>query len=186
MKKYGLLACLLFITTACTGIPEGVQAVPSVQPERYLGTWYEIVRLDHSFERGLEKVTATYTQNSDGSIKVLNRGYNPEKNEWESAEGKALFIDPAKLVNSNQDNPSQVQTRTGRLKVSFFGPFYSSYNIIALDTDNYQYAMIAGPNHAYFWVLSRNPKLDKTILDRLLKQARALGFATEELIYVKQ
>lgn len=174
MKKWCLLLSLLMVN-ACTGIPEGVQAVPSIHPKRYLGTWYEIVRLDHSFERGLEKVTATYTQNDDGSIKVLNRGYDPEKNAWERAEGKALFIDPA--------NPDQ--TRTGRLKVSFFGPFYSSYNIIDLDTDQYQYAMIAGPNHDYFWVLSRNPKSDKAVLDRLLSKAKRFGFATEQLIYVK-
>lgn len=175
IKQWAIAAFTLCTLAACTGIPSGVEAVPSVDPERYVGSWYEIVRLDHSFERGLNRVTADYSKNADGSIKVVNRGFNPEKNAWQSAEGKALFIDPL-----NRNN-----TRTGRLKVSFFGPFYSSYNIIELDTEQYQYAMICGPNKSYFWILARTPQLDKAVLDRLLGKAKALGFATEALIYVK-
>jgi apolipoprotein D and lipocalin family protein len=176
MQKWWGVACALCALTACTGIPKGVEAVPAVSPERYLGTWYEIARLDHSFERGLEKVTATYTANPDGSIKVINTGYDPEKRNWERAEGKAIFIDDA-----NND-----QTRTGRLKVSFFGPFYSSYNIIDLDIEHYQYAMVCGPNKSYFWILSRTPTMDKDKLDSLVRKAKSLGFQTDQLIYVNR
>lgn len=169
------MAFALHALSACTGIPNGLEAVPAINPDRYLGTWYEIARLDHSFERGLEKVIATYTANPDGSIKVINTGYDPEKKNWKSAEGKAIFIDDV-----NKD-----QTRTGRLKVSFFGPFYSSYNIIDLDIEHYQYAVVCGPNKSYFWILSRVPNLDQKKLDRLIQKAKNLGFKTDQLIYVK-
>lgn len=173
MQKWMVMAFALYALSACTGVPRGVEPVASVNAKRYLGTWYEIARLDHSFERGLQQVTATYTENPDGSIKVINTGYDPVKKNWKSAEGKALFIN-----NENNDH-----TRTGRLKVSFFGPFYSSYNIIDLDI-NYQYAVICGPNKSYFWILSRTPTMDKNLLEQLVEKAKSQGFKTEQLIYV--
>jgi apolipoprotein D and lipocalin family protein len=175
LYKWLLMVFALHALSACTGIPKGVEAVSAINPDRYLGSWYEIARLDHSFERGLEKVTATYTTNPDGSIKVINTGYDPENKNWKSAEGKAVFIDDV-----NKD-----QTRTGRLKVSFFGPFYSSYNIIDLDIEHYQYAVVCGPNKSYFWILSRVPTLDKKKLDQLVQKAKSLGFKTDQFIYVK-
>ena len=154
---------------ACTGIPEGLQPVTGFDPERYQGTWYEIARLDHSFERGLSNVSATYTRNADGTISVVNRGYEDGKKEWKQIEGKA------RLVKSPD---------VGSLKVSFFGPFYSGYHIIVLDQTSYSYAMVAGYNRSYLWILSRQPTLDKTLLADLVEKAKQWGFETDELIYV--
>ena len=167
-----LLTC--FILTACMGVPDNVKVIEKVDANQYLGTWYEIARLDQSFERGLEKISATYSLKDDGGIKVLNRGFNVAKNEWKEAEGKAYFVDA----------PNADKTNTGKLKVSFFGPFYGAYNIIALDA-NYQDVMICGPDKSYLWILSRTPQLAEPIKQELIAQAKAYGFATEKLIYVK-
>lgn len=168
-----LAGCLL---AACKQVPEGITVVDHVDPDKYIGKWYEIARLDHSFERGLEKVTATYSLRDDGGIKVINRGYNPEKREWEEAEGKAYFTEPA-----NADG-----TYPGKLKVSFFGPFYGAYNIIALDKPGYNYVMLTGPDRSYFWILSRTPQLAESIKSKLIAQAKSLGFETDRFIYVAQ
>ena len=175
MSLFRILALLVtFLLTACMGVPDNVKVVERVNASQYLGTWYEIARLDHSFERGLEKVSATYTAKDDGGIKVLNRGFNVKKNEWSEAEGKAYFVDA----------PNADKTNTGKLKVSFFGPFYGAYNIIALDA-NYQHVMICGPDKTYLWILSRAPQLAEPIKQELIAQANAYGFATDKLIYVK-
>jgi apolipoprotein D and lipocalin family protein len=175
MKKFNLLLISLFLLlTACMGVPENVKVVNNVNASQYLGTWYEIARLDQSFERGLEKITATYSLKDDGGIKVVNRGFNVAKNEWKEAEGKAYFVDP----------PNADKTNTGKLKVSFFGPFYGAYNIIALDA-NYQHVMICGPDKSYLWILSRTPQLAEPIKQSLIAEAKKLGFETEKLIYVK-
>ena len=164
-----LLILITFLLSGCVEIPKGVKPVQNFQADRYLGTWYEIVRLDHCFERGMEKITATYTKREDGGIKVLNRGYINAKKEWSEAEGKAYFV---------QDKD------TGFLKVSFFGPFYGSY--IVMDTDYKNYTMISGPDHSYFWILSRKPTLDRDIFHGLLKKAKEAGFDTDKLIFVQQ
>jgi apolipoprotein D and lipocalin family protein len=169
-----LVLLVSFLLTACMGLPDNVKVVERVNASQYLGTWYEIARLDQSFERGLEKITATYTAKDDGGIKVLNRGFNVAKNEWKEAEGKAYFVDA----------PNADKTNTGKLKVSFFGPFYGAYNIITLDA-NYQHVMICGPDKSYLWILSRAPKLAQPIKQALVAQAKAYGFETGKLIYVK-
>jgi apolipoprotein D and lipocalin family protein len=168
------LLSLVLLLSACMGVPDNVKVVESVNASQYLGTWYEIARLDQSFERGLEKISATYSAKDDGGIKVLNRGFNVKKNEWKEAEGKAYFVDA----------PNADKTNTGKLKVSFFGPFYGAYNIIALDA-NYQHVMICGPDKSYLWILSRTPQLAESIKQELVAKAKGLGFATDKLIYVK-
>lgn len=175
MKKIFILL-LTFPLLACLGVPENVTVVNGVNANQYLGTWYEIARLDHSFERGLEQVTANYSKNADGSIKVINRGFNAEKQAWKEAEGKAYFV----------ESPSADGTYAGKLKVSFFGPFYGAYNIIALDKSFYNYVMICGPNKDYLWILGRTPQLTNPIKQELISQAKVLGFATDKLIFVKQ
>ncbi len=160
-----LIAC-----GGCGGIPDGVDAVADFDLQRYLGTWYEIARLDHRFERGLSNVSATYSLRDDSGIKVVNRGYHTGSKEWRQAEGKAYFV---------------AGPNVGRLKVSFFGPFYGGYNIIELDESQYRYSMVAGNDRSYLWILSRTPELEPAILGRLLRKADALGFATEELIFVE-
>lgn len=167
-----LLACLAAICTGCisTAPPSGVAPVSGFDVERYLGKWYEIARLDHPFERGLTDVTAQYSFNEDGTVRVVNRGYNPDENEWSEAVGRAKFRGDPDVAS---------------LKVSFFGPFYGGYHVIELDPD-YQWAMVAGPNRGYLWVLSRTPTLDPVITQRLIDRATALGFETGELILVDQ
>ena len=126
-------------------MPENVEPVDEFEVDRYLGRWYEIARLDHSFEKGLSQVTATYSPRKDGGIKVINRGYSAEKQQWKEAEGKAYF------VGSNDE---------AYLKVSFFGPFYGSYVVFELDKKDYQYAFISGPDNDYLWLLARTPNVD--------------------------
>ena len=169
-----LIFVIVALLSACMGVPDNVKVVDNFVANQYLGTWYEIARLDQSFERGLEKISATYTAKDDGSIKVVNRGFQVAKNEWKEAVGKAYFVDP----------PNANKTNTGKLKVSFFGPFYGAYNIIALDV-NYQHVMICGPDKSYLWILSRTPQLAEPIKRDLIAKAKALGFATDKLIYVK-
>ena len=161
----------LIFQSGCTGVPEGVETVSGFELPRYLGTWYEIARLDHRFERGLTNVTATYSMREDGGVTVLNRGLNTEANAWEEATGKAYFVG---------------EPDVGELKVSFFGPFYGGYNIIELDKASYQYSMVVGPDRDYLWILSRTTELDGETLNNLVRNANELGFATENLIYVDQ
>lgn len=168
MKKFALLLLALF-TGGCVGIPAQVQPLQDFNLQRYLGTWYEIARLDHSFERGLTKVSAEYRLRDDGGVQVINRGYRARENRWKEAVGKAYFVK---------------EPDVGYLKVSFFGPFYGSYIIIDLDRENYQYALVCGPDTSYLWILSRTPTLPDTIRQALLEKAAALGFDTSTIIHV--
>jgi apolipoprotein D and lipocalin family protein len=171
LKSTITLYMVTVMLIGCLGVPEGIRVIDNFELNRYLGKWYEIARLDHPFERGMTQISAEYSLNEDGSVKVLNSGFKVETGVRDQAEGKAYFI----------DSPKQ-----GSLKVSFFGPFYGSYNIIELDQQNYTYAMITGPDRDYLWILSRTPHMDQAILDQLVAQAKKLGFATEKLIYVNQ
>jgi apolipoprotein D and lipocalin family protein len=156
--------------TGCTGILAGLEPVNDFEPDRYMGKWYEIARLDHSFERNLNNVSATYTRKANGDIRVQNRGFDTKTGEWEEIEGNARFI---------------VNETTGSLKVSFFGPFYGGYQVIALDRQNYNYAVVAGPSRSYLWILSRGPTLAEPIYRKLVARADALGFDTAQLIRVE-
>ena len=168
IKKY-LVVLLLLLLTSCTSLPEDIKPITGFELDRYLGKWYEIARLDHSFERGLSKVTADYSMREDGGVRVINRGYNAEKNKWNEAEGKAYFVSTPDI---------------GKLKVSFFGPFYGGYNILALDKENYQYSLVAGPGLNYLWILARAPDLEQSIIIELVKKAQSLGFPVKDLMYV--
>ena len=167
--KMVLITLILFLS-GCVGIPENVKPIDNFELDRYLGKWYEIARLDHSFERGLTHVTADYTLLEDGGVRVLNRGFSKKDNKWKQAEGKAYF------VKSSQQ---------GFLKVSFFGPFYGSYIIFELDHKNYQYALVCGPKKSYLWILARTPLIDESIKDMLIAKAQAAGFDTKKLIFVE-
>ncbi|WP_240650323.1 lipocalin family protein [Pseudoalteromonas rubra] len=162
---------MTLVLSSCLGMPQGVQPVENFELNRYLGKWYEIARLDHSFERGLSKVTAQYSMRDDGGVKVINRGFNAEENQWREAEGKAFFV--------NQDDEAY-------LKVSFFGPFYGAYVVFELDHDNYQYAFVSGPDTDYLWLLSRTPQVDQAIIDKFMRMAAERGFDTDSLIFVDQ
>lgn len=163
------LLCAL-VLTACTSVPDGVKPVSPFELDRYLGRWYEIARLDHSFERGLSDVTADYRLQPDGSVEVINRGYDGEKAAWREAVGRAVFIG---------------ERDVGSLKVSFFGPFYGAYHIAELDQPGYRWALVTGPNRDYLWILARTPELPAEVRERLVSKARALGFDTDALIWVR-
>ena len=176
-RKYGntlMLATLAILAAGYAGckvsIPSGASAVKQFNPKKYLGTWNEIARMDFKFEKNLKNVTATYSENEDGSIKVDNKGFDTVKNKWKQSIGKAKFV-------KAKDE--------ARLKVSFFGPFYAGYNVIALDS-NYQYALVAGNNLDFLWILSRSKHIPDEVKADYLKKAKDLGYKTDELVWTVQ
>lgn len=171
-KLWSISLCvLLVLLNGCVGVPDNITPVKGFELNRYLGKWYEIARLDHGFERGLEHVSAEYSLREDGGVRVVNRGYSVEDGEWQQAEGKAFFV----------REPDE-----GYLKVSFFGPFYGSYVLFELDREKYQYAFVAGPDKSYLWFLSRTPTVSEALMSHFRETVSALGFDTRELIEVRQ
>lgn len=166
-----LLAALGVLSACSTTPPDGMSAVAPFDIQRYVGKWYEIARLDHSFERGLSDVSATYRLQDDGSVEVLNRGFDSARGEWRQAIGRAVFT----------GEPTRAS-----LKVSFFGPFYGGYHVVALDQQNYRWAMVVGPDRDYLWILARDKQLPVGIRENLLRQAGELGFDVQKLIWVGQ
>ncbi|MBR5327274.1 MAG: lipocalin family protein [Paludibacteraceae bacterium] len=140
--------------------------VATLDLNRYLGYWYEIARYDHAFERGIYYSTARYTMRDDGKIDVLNTGIK---------DGRA---EESKGIAKTTEVP-------GLLKVSFFGPFYSDYRVLMVDSE-YQYALVGGHNHKYLWILSRTPQLDEATKASILAEADRRGYDTTRLIWVRQ
>lgn len=169
MKCILVFITALCLLSACTGVPQDIEPVTGFDQQRYLGTWYEIARLDHSFEEGLSRVTANYSLNDDGSIKVINRGYNAEEGQWQEAEDRAVFVGDSDV---------------GHLKVSFFGPFYASYVVFELDSQ-YATAYITGYKRDYLWLMSRTPEVNGQALATFKTRAVAEGFDLTELIMVE-
>jgi apolipoprotein D and lipocalin family protein len=166
MKCFPL--ALFLCLTGCAAMPN-VKPVDDFQVERYLGTWYEIARLDHSFERGLSRVTAQYSPRKGGGLNVVNRGYSEKQGKWKKANGRAYF---------------RGRTDVGSLKVTFFWPFYGSYLVFALDRDAYQWALVSGGTSKYLWILSRTPRIPDDLKARLLETVKAAGYDTSKLIFV--
>lgn len=157
-------------THAVSGL-EGVEPVKGFDAQRYLGKWYEIARLDNRFERGLSRVTAEYSWRENGGIQVINKGYNTNKGTWSEVEGKAFFVE---------------KSDTAFLKVSFFWIFYSAYVVFELDQDDYQYALVAGDDVSYLWLLARTPTITDSLRLELLEKAENRGFEIDQLIWVDQ
>jgi apolipoprotein D and lipocalin family protein len=155
----------------CLGYPETVQPVNDFEIQKYLGKWYEIARFDHSFERGLESVTAEYSLREDGGVRIKNRGFSAKNKKWKESVGKAYFVENKEL---------------GYLKVSFFGPFYGSYVIFELDKLNYQYAFVTSSNKSYVWLLSREPQVSEKLKERFKNELRDKNYDPTKLIWVKQ
>ena len=163
-----LMAVLALSGCSTPRTPEGLRVVTGFDLGRYAGHWHEVARIDHPMERGLIHTSATYSPNADGSVKVVNRGYDPLRREWKEAEGTARFVgEPTRAA----------------LKVSFFGPFYAGYNVVALDED-YQWAMVVGSSRDAVWILSRTPTLPWHVREHLLERARAMGLDTRRLLWV--
>lgn len=151
-------------------IPEGVLPVENFDLDRYLGKWYELARIEHSFEKGLQRTQAEYSLNADGSVHVTNRGFDPQRNLWKVSHGKA--------------KPT-IAPDIAALKVSFFGPFYGGYNVVALCKD-YRWAMVVGSSLDYFWILSRTPSLPEGVEDKLMEQAASIGIDAQKVLWVHQ
>lgn len=164
-----LFIVVLFIFTGCFTKHPHLKTVDSVNINKYLGTWYEIARYEHFFEKGCKNVTANYSLNEDNSLKVVNKCTKIDTNKKSSATGIAYA--------TNKSN--------SKLKVSFFRPFYGDYWVLMLD-DSYKYAVVGTPSREYLWILSRTPKLDKNITKEILEKLPKLGFATNKLIWTIQ
>lgn len=162
---------LSFLLIGCLSIPQDIAPVDGFELDKYLGKWYEIARLNHSFERGLDQVTAEYSLRDDGGVRVINKGFSAADNKWKEAEGKAYF------ARGQQE---------GYLKVSFFGPFYGAYIVFDLDKENYQYAFVTSYDKSYLWLLARMPTVSEELIHRFVQQSSALGFATDQLIFPEQ
>lgn len=169
----GLLVLLTLLGMGACSVapPKGVEVVTPFEIERYVGTWYEIARLDHSFERNLSNVQAHYRLKPDGDVEVINRGYNADTGRWKEVVGNAKFTGASDV---------------GSLKVSFFGPFYGGYHLVALDQRDYRWAMVLGPSRDYFWILARDKQFSNEVREQLLTQARKLGVDVSQLIWVEQ
>lgn len=169
MRKIFASISALFLA-ACNELPPSVVPVSGFDANRYLGKWYEVARIDNSFERGMDRTTAEYSMRADGGIRVVNQGYKLATKEWKSVEGRAYFVKDASVAH---------------LRVSFFRPFYGAYAVFTLDS-NYQYAFVSGGNLKYLWLLSRSPVINDSLRVRFLQEASARGFATDQVIWVNQ
>lgn len=175
MKKQSKIISLIVVIgiiilfNSCASIPQKAKPVENFEVNRYLGTWYEVARFDFRFEKDLDNTSANYTLDKKGNVIVMNSGYNFVKKKWSIADGLAKFRGDKNIA---------------ALKVSFFGPFYSGYNVIALD-ENYQYALIAGKSLDYLWILSRTKELPDEIKTEYLKIAEDIGYDTSRLIWIK-
>ncbi len=169
-RTFTLVSVTVLALIGCTGLPDNITPVDNFKVIPYMGKWYEIARLDHRFERGLSNISAMYSLQEDGSVKVLNQGWNEEDGQWQQAIGTAKFAG---------------SQHKAHLEVSFFGPFYSSYVVYYLESD-YSVALVSGYNRDYMWILSRTPTLSQTQLDKYLAIAKKAGFDTDALIYPEQ
>lgn len=167
--QLSMIAVTFLLLCSCTGLPEGIEPVTDFDSQRYIGTWFEIARLDHSFERGLSNVSANYQFRADGGIDVLNKGLSIATGEWDEAKGKAYFVGDETI---------------GHLKVSFFGPFFGSYVVFKLDSTDYQYAYVTSYNREFLWLLSRTPMVTDTVKSDFLRTVETLGFNVDDIIYV--
>lgn len=174
MRATALAVALVGVNVVLSGcavdVPSGVKPVTGFDAKRYMGTWYELARIDHSFEKDLTQVSASYSLKDDGSVTVLNRGFDSVKQEWREVEGKARFLGSSDVA---------------ALKVSFFGPFYGGYNVVSLDED-YQTSLVIGSSMDYFWLLSRNRSIPEQQFNLLLQKAKTLGIDLSRVTKVPQ
>lgn len=162
-----LIMIMGLFLVSCVGSTSHIAPVKNFELEKYMGIWYEIIRLPHSFENGLTDVSATYKIKDDGEISVLNKGYRKDSDKWTSVEGYAYF---------------KGDKKTGELEVVFFWPFAGDYKVIYLDNE-YKYAVVTGSTMSYFWLLSRTPDVDQVTIDKFISMAKSWGFETDKFIY---
>ena len=172
LRLLALLFTTIALLTACatSSPPLGIAAVKPFELQRYQGQWYELARLDHIFERGLTDASARYQAQADGSVRVVNRGFDPAKGEWREVTGKALFTGAHTV---------------GSLNVSFFGPFYGGYPVAGLGP-GYRWGLVVGADRGYFWGFARGETPSATAKTAIVTRAKALGIGTDALIWVSQ
>lgn len=168
----GMLVAGLSVLPACTGLPSGVTPVAGFEPGRFTGTWYEIMRLDHAFEAGMTNVRATYRLRDDGTVAVFNRAWNPTGCTWETVEGTA------RLRAGEND--------VGSFAVTLTSPFPGGLHVLALDREDYRWAMLGGPTRDFLWILSRERTMPREVRVDLMRQARDLGYPVGGLVMVDQ
>ena len=171
-KRYYIFIFLVSFgwTSSGLAIHSGIEPINDFNLNKYLGTWYEIARIENSFEEGLTNVTATYSLRKDGKVKVVNKGYDIEDEEWDEADGYAEFA---------------TKPHVAHLEVTFFWPFYADYVVFEIDPD-YQYAFVTSDSNEYLWLLAKTPQVSQTVIERFMRVAREKNFKIEELVFVPQ
>jgi len=169
MKSLVLILLVIFSFTSCTSKHEPLNTVKNVELNKYLGTWYEIARYEHRFEKDCKNVTATYNLKKENEIEVINQCTNINTNEKKKATGVAFAKDET----------------FSKLRVSFFRPFYGDYWILILD-ENYKYAVVGAPSREYLWILAREKTISDEIKKSILEKLPTLGFPTNKLIWTIQ
>lgn len=139
--------------------------VDNFEIDRYMGTWNEIARLPNLIEKNLHNLTEEYTLNEDGTVGVVTRAYNIEKNKPVEASGTA------KLKGAGN---------RGEMGVAYYLPFYLDYNLLAIDP-NYRYAMVSGSGMDYLWLLSRENTIPEEFKKQFITKATSLGFDIPKL-----
>jgi apolipoprotein D and lipocalin family protein len=170
MVGIGITACYTLNACKSVQVPPGLKVVTPFNIDKYIGTWYEIARFDFKHEKNLKNVTATYSKNDDGSVKVVNKGYDYIKQKEKVANGKAKFVGAA---------------NEGALKVSFFGPFYSGYNVVMMDPA-YENVLIFGESTDYIWILSRHKTIPASTKEKMLAKAKEHGYDLNRLVWTAQ
>lgn len=164
------LFSLSYFTSCKSGtVPDQIKVITPFDVNKFDGTWYEIARFDFKHEKDLSNVTANYSLNDDGSLKVVNKGYNFVKNKWEEAKGKGKFTS---------------STDQGSLQVSFFGPFYSGYHVVMMEPD-YETALVFGDTTDYIWILSRKKTISETVKQQFLSKAKEAGYDLNRMVWTK-
>ena len=169
MKRYLLLLTLSLFFVGCSTKHPHLETVKSVDIQKYKGTWYEIARFEHFFEKGCKNVTATYELKSDGDIQVINRCTMIEDQKKKEATGVAYAVD----------------STNSKLKVSFFRPFYGDYYILDVASD-YSYALVGAPSRELLWILSRTKTIDESTKEKILAKLPLLGFDKEKFVWTIQ
>lgn len=179
-KKIAVTAAAALLGAAATGVllayrnretmPAGAEPLKNFEPERFMGLWYEIARMPLSYEKDMHYVTAEYSMQENGSMRVVNMGYNEKKKRWQKAIGKAVFVN---------------ETDEASMKIAFLGPFYSGYNVVDMD-EEYKYALVFGRNLDYMWILSRETTIPEEIERRFLEKANDMGYDLYRLIWTEQ
>jgi apolipoprotein D and lipocalin family protein len=147
-----------------------LEAVSSVDLNRYAGTWYEIARLPNRFQRDCESdISARYTIRPDGKISVVNT-CRTAGGRVKTAKGTAHL--------ASRKGPSS------KLRVTFFWPFYGDYWIIDLDPE-YQWAVVGEPGRKYLWILAREPRMSEPIYLEILERIRTKGYDLQGIIRAK-